>query len=181
MPQLDNLYNSWKNKTRSNVRWKMAGDMPGRMDWLVEQFSGLDSITEFGHYQGCSTAVWLKCLPKKLISIDYATYLPQEEYKAIARELDIDFRIIIEDDLKVDIDETDLLFIDTMHTEDHTYLELKKHSNKVKKYIAFHDVNPEKFTTQKGIDRWLSEESTKWEKIYHDVDDCGFLVLKKYA
>jgi hypothetical protein len=175
---LDILYNSWKNKTRKNVYWKMAGDMPTRMDWLVEIFSDLDTITELGHYQGCSTAVWLKCRPKKLVTIDYANHLPIKEYKSIADDIGVDMRVIIEDDLKIDIDYTDLLFIDTMHTEDHTYNELVKHGNKSKKYIAFHDVNPKIFGTQKGIDKWL-ETNKDWKTFYHDINECGFLVLEK--
>ena len=181
MPQsnnLDILYNSWKDKTRLNVRWKMAGDMPSRMDWLVEQFSNLESITEFGHYQGCSTAVWLKCRPKRLVTVDYANYLPQEEYQNIAKEVGVDLSIIIEDDLKVDIEPADLIFIDTMHTEEHTYKELIKHGDKAKKYIAFHDVNPDRFETQKGIDRWL-ETNNNWSTLYYDINDCGFLVLER--
>jgi len=177
--KLKKLYESWRNKTKSSVKWKMAGDMPSRMDWLVEKFSGLDSITEFGHYQGCSTAAWLACLPKKITTIDINKYLKQEEYKEIAEELKIEFQCIIADDLAIEIEETDLLFIDTMHTEDHTYKELKKHSDKVKKYIGFHDVNPVRFQTQAGIDRWLKEENLKWKTFYHDINDCGFLVLEK--
>ena len=137
MLQLDNLYNSWKNKTRSKVRWKMAGDMPSRMDWLVEHFSNLESITEFGHYQGCSTAVWLKCRPKRLLTVDYANYLPQEEYHNVAREIGVDLTIVIEDDLKINIDPVDLLFIDTMHTEEHTYKELIRHGDKAKNILCF--------------------------------------------
>ena len=157
----------------------MAGDMPSRMDWLVEKFSGLDTITEFGHYQGCSTAAWLKCKPKNLITIDIGLHLDQKEYQKIAEENGISFQCIIASSVEIDIEPTDLLFIDTMHTKEHTYLELKKNSNKVKKYLAFHDVNPKRFGTQEGIDQWLIEEDIKWKTLYHDVEDCGFLVLEK--
>lgn len=173
------LYNSWKNKTRPNTKWKMAGDMPGRMDWLVEQFSNLDSITEFGHYQGCSTTIWMACLPKKIVTVDINKFLNQKEHETIAKELGIDFKCIIDDDLAITIEETDLLFIDTMHTEDHTYKELKKHSNQVRKYLAFHDVNPKRFQTHLGIEKWLKEKNNDWKELYHDPNDCGFLILER--
>ena len=84
MTNLQQLYDSWKNRSRPNVKWKMAGDMPGRLPWLVENFSGLDTITEFGSYQGCSTAGWLMCKPKKLLAVDWGSYLDVDLYKAAA-------------------------------------------------------------------------------------------------
>jgi predicted O-methyltransferase YrrM len=179
LKQLDELYMSWKNKTRPDTKWKMTGDMTGRLDWLVKTFSGLDSITEFGPYQGCSTAAWLKCLPKKLTTVDIGRALDEDLYAEIAKSIGVDFKYVIEDDLKVVIEETDLLFIDTMHTPDHTYLELTTHAHKAKRYLAFHDVNPTRFGTQEGIDRWHDEQPVRWNVVYHDIEDCGFLVLER--
>jgi hypothetical protein len=179
MKTLDELYLSWKNKTRPNTRWKMTGDITNRLDWLVKMFSGLESITEFGAYQGCSTAAWLKCRPKKLTTIDITRNLDEDEYLEIAKGLRIDFRYIIANDLDIEIEETDLLFIDTMHTADHTYLELTSHAAKSKRYLAFHDVHPTRFGTQEGLDRWHAEQPTPWNVVYHDIEDCGFLVLER--
>lgn len=176
---LQQLFDSWKTKSRPNVKWKMAGDMPGRLDWLVSNFSGLDSITEFGSYQGCSTAAWLMCKPKKLIAVDWGLYLDTELYGKIAKENNIYFEFIHSNDLEIDIDPTDLLFIDTKHTEEHTYLELKKHAIKAKKYIAFHDVNPARFATPLGIKKYLDEHPGVWKEYYRDEIDCGFLVLQR--
>jgi len=179
MKTLDELYLSWKDKTRPNTRWKMTGDITNRLDWLVTTFSGLESITEFGAYQGCSTAAWLKCRPKKLTTIDITRNLDEDEYSEIAKGLRIDFRYIIANDLDIEIEETDLLFIDTMHTADHTYLELTKHAHKAKKYLAFHDVHPTRFGTQEGIDRWHAKQPVQWNVVYHDIEDCGFLILER--
>lgn len=173
------LYNSWKNRTRPSTRWKMTGDITGRMDWLVETFTGVDSITEFGPFQGCSTSAWLVCGPKKIVTVDVNINLDIDQYTKIASELGIDFKFIHSSDLDIDIEETDLLFIDTMHTEEHTFLELDKHAGKVKKYLAFHDVNPVRFSTQAGIDRYLSNNPNQWKVLYHDINDCGFLVLER--
>ena len=41
--------------------------------------------------------------------------------------------------IQIDIEETDLLFIDTLHRYGQLKLELKKHSSKCKKYIILHD------------------------------------------
>jgi len=174
---LEELYNAWKTRSLPNIKWHMAGDMPDRLDWLVKNFSGLETIVEFGSYQGCSTVGWLKCKPKNLVAVDYKINLDVSLYKKIANQEDINFKFILEDDLKVSIPETDLLFIDTLHEADHTYKELSIHAKKVKKFIAFHDVNPEKFTVHEGINRYLAENPNIWDIFYHDIDDCGFMVL----
>lgn len=180
MMTFEEYLNLWKTKTLPNKNWKMAGDMPGRINWVIENFSGLESITEMGTYEGCSTVAWLACKPKKLVAIDILPKLDKTTYETYAAQLGIDFEYIIEDDLKITIAETDLLFIDTMHTENHTYKELKAHSNKVKKYLVFHDVNPARFSTHLGIDRWLDEgEKDNWNIFYKDELDCGFLVLAR--
>lgn len=176
---LQQLFDAWKTKTKPNTKWKMAGDMPGRLDWLVKNFSGLDSITEFGSYQGCSTAAWLMCKPKKLIAVDPGPHLDLTLYSNVAKEASVDFTFIQADDLSIEIDYTDMLFIDTMHTEEHTYKELIKHAHKAKKFLAFHDVNPARFGTPKGIEKYLNENPGKWQEYYKDIVDCGFLVLKR--
>jgi hypothetical protein len=179
LKKLDELYISWKNKTRPDTNWKAIGDMAERLDWLVETFSGIDNITEFGSHQGCSTTAWLKCLPKKLTVVDIKRMLDEDIYNEIAKNIGVDFKYIVEDDLKVVIEETDILFIDTTHTSEHTYLELTRHAGKVKRYLAFHDVNATRFGTQEGIDRWHNEQPIKWSVVYHDIEDCGFLVLER--
>ena len=173
------LYTSWKEKTRPNTRWKMTGDITGRLDWLVETFTGLETITEFGPCQGCSTAAWFACNPKKITTVDINVNLDVILYESIAKECSIDFKFIHASDIDIEIDETDLLFIDTMHTADHTYLELKNHAHKVKKFLVFHDVNPQRFGTQEGIDQYLKENFGVWKTFYHDVNDCGMLVLER--
>lgn len=176
---LDELYNSWKSRTLPDITWRMTGDMPDRLDQLVENFSGLETIVEFGSFQGCSTVGWLKCKPKNLLSVDYELNLDVDLHKRIAKEEGVNFEFILEDDLKVVIPETDLLFIDTIHKAEHTYKELSLHASKAKKFIAFHDVNPKRFTVHKGIDRYLSENQNIWDVFYHDIIDCGFMVLSR--
>lgn len=176
---IDELYTQWKDRTRPGIKWTMTGDMPDRLDFLVENFSNLDTIVEFGSYQGCSTIAWLKCSPKKFIAVDYEKHLDVELYQAVAENAGIDFTFILEDDLKVKIPMTDLLFIDTIHSWKHTYKELCLHAEKAKKYIAFHDVNPDKFSTYAGITKYLEENPNIWQVKYHDNHDCGFLILER--
>lgn len=57
----------------------------------------------------------------------------------LSRENDILFQFIKGNDMMIDIEPTDLLFIDSLHTYLHLTYELEKFSPKVRKYIAMHD------------------------------------------
>jgi hypothetical protein len=57
-----------------------------------------------------------------------------------AEAYNLDFTFIEGDVLKLEIEETDLLFLDTWHVYEQVRDELKLHANKVRKYICFHDI-----------------------------------------
>jgi len=175
---IEKIYQEFKNKTRPNIKWKMVGDMYTRMDFIQETFKGVNSITEFGPYQGCSTAAWLMLKPKTFVTIDSGVALDVELYKKAATEIKVDFKFIISNDLEIEISPCELLFIDTMHTEEHTYQELRLHANKVSKYLVFHDVTQPRFGTLAGINRWWKNHP-EWKLKYQDFNDCGFMILEK--
>lgn len=105
-------------------------------------------VTEIGVRYVVSTWALLQGLtqnPSSLrhyVGIDIAT--PSEDY-ALAKQLALDngiaFSFIKGDDLYLDIEPTDLLFIDSLHTYCHLTSELEKFSPRVKKYIALHDTS----------------------------------------
>jgi len=178
MTLIEQIYLEFRNRTRSNTKWKMVGDMYKRMDFIQEKFKGIQSITEFGPYQGCSTSAWLMLKPKKFTTVDQGIVLDLERFQKAAKEINVEFNFILGNDLEVDIEPCELLFIDTVHSKEHTYNELKTHAHKISKYLVFHDVNPERFGTLEGINQWRLE-NTDWETDYVDYEDCGFMVLKK--
>jgi len=175
---IDDICESFKNRTRPNIRWKMVGDMYRRIDFIQQTFTGVQTITEFGPFQGCSTAAWLMLKPKTFVTIDAGVALDVELYKKAAAEIKVDFKFIVSNDLEIQISPCELLFIDTMHTEEHTYQELTLHADKVSKYLVFHDVAEPRFGTYAGIRKWWKDHP-EWRIKYHDNDDCGFLVLEK--
>ena len=177
--KIDILFEGFKQKTLPNINWHMTGDFSSRMDAMQNLFKDVKTITELGTFQGCSTSAWLKLRPKKLITIDIKPYLDKDIFEIAAKEIGVHFEYIIADDMTINIEPCDLLFIDTSHTEEHTYQELKRHGNKALKYIAFHDVVEPKHQTMPGIKRYLQENINKWEIFYKDLVGDGFLVLKK--
>ena len=104
-------------------------------------------VTEFGVRWVVST--WALLAGKPAILRSYDKWHPSHfgnEYKGrierverVAKENDVDYKFIVGDTLKISIDETDLLFIDTLHTYMQLKGELALHASKVNKYIILHD------------------------------------------
>ncbi|MBS0648191.1 MAG: hypothetical protein JSS10_03080 [Verrucomicrobia bacterium] len=61
--------------------------------------------------------------------------------KRLATTNRISYQHIQANDMYIDIKETDLLFIDTLHIYAHLTYELEKFSPKIRKYIAIHDTS----------------------------------------
>jgi methyltransferase family protein len=59
----------------------------------------------------------------------------------LAEAAGVSFQFIQENDCAVDLEPTDLLFIDSWHTYRHLTYELEKFAPKVKRYIAMHDTS----------------------------------------
>lgn len=99
-------------------------------------------VTEFGTRWGISTSALICGQPDTVVSYDinrgfFEPY--KSEAEALAQTAGVNFQFVEGDVLGVDIEETDLLFIDTYHTYNQLTKELNKHSSKVKKYIVLHD------------------------------------------
>jgi len=114
-------------------------DINKHLPTLKDYASKVNHITEFGVRRGMSTSAFLAGSPKTLISydIDGGRFKNYKKYKRLAKN--INFKFVIADVLKVKIDETDILFIDTYHTYKQLTKELKLHGNKARKYMIFHD------------------------------------------
>ncbi len=99
--------------------------------------SQVEHVTEFGVRHGVSTTALLAAQPAVLRSYDI-------EDRAVAASLAplagrTDFRFAVGDTKAIDIEETDLLFIDTLHTYDQLKAELARHEAKARRWIVLHD------------------------------------------
>jgi len=125
--------------------YKMAcedvqSDINEHLPILVKYGRQVDHITEFGVRGGCSTVAWWYAAPKTLRCYDIAEC---NAHNVLMREVPgadrFDYKFIQANVLAVEIEETDLLFIDTYHTYIQLSRELDLHANKVRKYLIFHD------------------------------------------
>lgn len=120
-------------------------DIYKHIETLAKYATDCEHITEFGVRTAVSTWGFMKGLTenlmqkKKLVSVDLDYHPNIEKVKVVAKQSGIDFTFIQGNDIKVNIEPTDLLFIDSWHVYGHLKRELETHAHKVKKYIILHD------------------------------------------
>lgn len=108
-------------------------------------------ITEFGVSVGNSTTAFLMSLPKQLRSYDIQSFEELAEIGNlpylldIAKDLEIDFKFYNNSSIEIEIEPTDLLFVDTWHVYQQLITELNIHHSKVSKYILVHDTETFKY------------------------------------
>jgi len=150
------------------------------------------SVIEMGVRSVVSTWAFAEAKPDKLISIDIKN--PSEfgqdlEFVTrVIRNEGIDFTFIQADTRQCEIEETDLLFIDTWHVYDQLKIELEKHGNKARKFLAFHDTvtfaqngeSPGHRGLMPAIEEFL-EANPHWQIKHHYTNNNGLLVLERIS
>jgi GT2 family glycosyltransferase len=94
-------------------------------------------ITEMGTRTGVSTTAFLYARPAKLVCYDCVKYPEVNRLAALAAPTE--FVFYQQDVLTVEIEPTDLLFLDTWHVYEQLREELRRHAGKVRRYIVLHD------------------------------------------
>ena len=97
-------------------------------------------VTEFGSRFGASTKAFLKA-PVTLRAYDLEIHNPLMNLFKMARKVGKDVEYERGNTLSVLIEPTDLLFIDTWHSQKQLREELHLHGNAARKYLAFHDTH----------------------------------------
>lgn len=165
---------------------KCESDINEHLPTLKTYAEKCSHITEFGTRYGNSTIAFMASFPKKFISYD-VTYNDRIEYlERLAKYCKINFEFRLENVEQIEIEETDLLFIDTNHHARQCANELKLHADKVKKYIAFHDVETFGYgeTGGQGGEQglWLAitpflESHPEWKILEHYKNNNGLLII----
>lgn len=194
---LDNMYYS-KSEEKSTepvdvlekeFQWAKnltQSDIYQHLDVLKQYADKCDSVTEFGVRDGMSTRALLCSEYKTLRSYDLYLDSRVTELFNIARENGRDCSYEVADTLKLEIEPTDLLFIDTDHTYPQLSAELKRHHTKVRKYIAFHDTYTFGLGNRENDNLGLltaimefMQENPEWKVVYHTTENNGFTILEK--
>jgi hypothetical protein len=130
MEKILEKYNEHKNT---------PSDINEHLETLYNLGKECSHITEMGVRWVSSTWPLIYSNPKKIISYDIITNPNIIEVINLCNEYSIDYSFQEKDVLQLEIELTELLFIDTLHTYNQLIKELEIHSNKVSKYIVLHD------------------------------------------
>ena len=148
-------------------------DINEHLPTLRDLASQVDTVTEFGTRHGVSTVALLAGQPKKLTCYDIdPKWDDWNEILKLRGKTSLSFNV--ENTLKVTIEFTDLLFIDTLHTYDQLIEELKLHSYKVSRYIALHDTVTFAHVGEDPTKRGL------WDAVSEFIFDQPFAVKYHY-
>ena len=178
--------NPSKQRGRDSIMW-----ISPYMEVLRRYASECKHVTEFGINQVNSTYALLAARPDKVVSVDIDLHkrpsksIPEFDKTnlwllwalKLAEQEGIVFEAIEGDSSTVDIEPTDLLFIDSKHTGSHLKAELRKHKNLVSKYIIFHDTTLFGSQLMPVIEEFLREGS--FEVIEHIKTSPGLMVIKR--
>lgn len=142
-------------------------------------------VTEMGVRGIVSTWAFLEGLKGggTLVSIDNT--LPAyyggdlELVEKLAKEENVNFTFILDDTLTMNIEETDILFIDTIHEYEQLVVELNRHSNKVRKYIVLHDTVSCREELMPVIREFVAIRYGSWQIKQEYFTNNGLLILER--
>lgn len=117
-----------------------SSDINENLPILYELAKECEHVTEFGVRTGCSTRAFLNT-DSILRSYDLEMDNNVRHLFKVANSKGKDAKFYEADVLDVEIEETDLLFLDTWHQYHQLQSELSRHAGKVRKYLAFHDTH----------------------------------------
>lgn len=170
---------------------RKGGDISEHLRTLKNYSSKCDHVTELGTRWVCSTWGLLAGGPARMVSYDINSIDPSmlAEMNRLAHMQGTEFEFRKENVLDTAIEDTDLLFIDTLHTYKQLKQELYLHGNRAKKYIIFHDTvtfgtvdEVDQKSEKKGLMPAIKEfltENPRWVIEAHHQNNNGLLILKK--
>lgn len=175
-------------EARFTVAKNSFTDIHEHLDLLRQLASECEHVTELG-MRGAngSTVAFLAAQPKKLISWDLNPWaiVAQSVADLLACQGRTSFEPRVGNTLEITIEQTDLLFIDTLHTARQLRDELERHGFCARKYIAFHDTATFGMKGEDGSEPGLRQAIRKFQKehafpiwkLIHDLPNCNGLVV----
>lgn len=162
-----------------------GSDISEHLSTLSRLTSECQHITEFGICTAQSTRAFLKH-DITYIGYDIQIRGEAEEFLQQAKDFGRNVTWYCADTKTVTIEETDLLFIDTLHNYDQLKKELELHAEKAKKYIVFHDTTTFEFHDEQGSGpglwtaiREFLRDNTHWEVKERYINNNGLTVLRR--
>lgn len=155
---------------------KTPSDINEHLPALRKYYDECNHVTEIG-VRGCvSLHAALSSNAKKVVAIDILNVAVPESDK---------LQFICANDLEIEIEPTDFLFIDTWHIYDQLKKELELHAVKVKRWIGMHDVYTFGINGEGGgvgllpaINEFLANNKD-WVIVYHTNSNNGLMIIER--
>lgn len=158
-----------------NQLYNTTSDINEHFPAIIEYGQKCDHITEMGSRGLVSIWGWLASNPKKLISYDMQDPSKWggslEDLKDTAQAIGTEFEFNLANVLEIEIEETDLLFIDTWHAYKQLKAELELHADKAKKYICFHDTTSYETRDETSYEHWGDEWKAEGIGIWRAIEE----------
>ena len=160
-------------------------DISEHLPTLKEYAEKCEHVTELGTRFGNSTVAFMAARPAKFISYDPQYNAKIDYLKLIAEESGVNFHFKLES--PTEIEETDLLFIDSNHHQEQCEMELRCFAPRTRKYLIFHDTA---FFWEKGqgherggglkyaIEPFM-QANPQWKQVYRAENNNGLLILER--
>ena len=156
-------------------------DINEHLPTLKRYAEGSKHITEMGVRGIVSTYALLMGKPERMISWDI------NAVDTSHIQTDTDFEFKVGNTLEINIEETDFLFIDTLHNYTQLKGELERHHTKVRKWIGFHDTTSFEWggesyegKPEKGIwpaiEEFLSD-NPQWKLVERFTNNNGLTII----
>lgn len=161
-------------------------DMIEHMETIRAYAKLCRSAVEFGVYDCTSTWALIAGRLERLTSYDIDRRSDVDEVERAVQGSGTTFQFVLGDTAQVEIEETDLLFIDSFHSYEHLTKELTLHVGKVRRFILLHDTTTFGYVDQTGDGKglWPAVEefvarSPEWHVRERFTNCHGLTVLEK--
>lgn len=159
-------------------------DINEHLPVLSQLTSECTHVTELGVGWAQSTRAFLR----HNVELHSYEFTPQPgivDFFVQARTAGRNVKLHIADTRTVTIEETDFLFVDSLHVYEQVQTELKLHADKARKYIGFHDTTSYEVNGEfggKGIWPAIQEfmdTHPEWQLLERRTNNNGLTVLKR--
>jgi cephalosporin hydroxylase len=159
---------------------------------VLQYYSSLcQHVTEFGVREGCSTVALISgCRMGEVHSYDIVDTPVRPKLEQMALPCSWHFHQGDTGDPALPAQETDLLFLDTLHTHEHLSKELAHHGRKARKFLIFHDTHTCGYRDESGpdptalgivpaIQEFLDRYPGGYRTVYRTSENNGLWVLER--
>ena len=153
-------------------------DINEHLQLLFDLTSICEAVVEIGVRTAVSTRAILAGMPKEYLGIDLEITREAQDIVNIGHAAGINASLLKGNSHEVDIPECDLLFIDSDHTYNCLKVELERHGNRAKRFIAFHDTTIFASELMPAIQQFM-KANPHWKLNIRKHNNNGFLVLER--